>query len=814
MFRGAFSRLRSHPLNLDRVMPVRKNAKTKFCPFDGHKLTSLYQYSDLLRAWHPANFHKKVKAMLKKFILFSLVSCAALSKASAQSIPAHQLHTEQDEDDTTAATRKADTTKNAKELQPVEVRSIRASQNSPFAKTDIKKAEIARQNLGQDLPMLLQFTPSAVTTSDAGAGVGYTGIHIRGTDPTRINVTFNGMPVNDPEEQATYFVDIPDIASSTNSIQIQRGVGTSTNGAGAFGGTISISNLQQMDTAGVIYSSSYGSFNTFKNTLVAGTGLLKGGFQFDVRLSKISSDGYIQRSATDLKSMQFTAGWTPNERTSFHFLFMPGTEKTGQAWDGVPQDSLKTNRTYNELGQRANGSYYNNQTDNYMQNYYQLFADHKFSSCFTAHAGLFLTRGKGYYEEYKTGQAYSDYSLPNVISASGTDTTTTTDLIRRLWLDNYYYGGVFSLQYVKNKTLLTLGGGWSQFENLSYGNIIYALSGGVPDNYKWYQVDAQKNDLNIYLKAQQSFNKLTLFGDMQYRNVAYFMNGFRNNPNLRYAVNYDFLNPKVGLSYQISNGTMHQRAYASFAVGNREPGRSAFEADSAHLPKAERLYDWEAGYEVASKKFTAGINLYYMDYVNQLILTGQINDVGAYTPTNVSRSYRTGVELMAGYDAAKWLRLYGNLTLSMNKINKFTEYVDNYDSSAQRAVDHSNSDIAFSPNIIGAMTAAFTPFTFKNSNLGIDVTGKYVGKQYLDNSSRNDRSISDYNYFNVLVRYSFKTKMFKEVVASMSFNNIFGNLYQNNGYTYSYISGGATATSNYYYPQAGFNMLGGITVRW
>ena len=743
--------------------------------------------------------------MLKKLLLLSVVSFAALTKANAQSVS----HDKDDDDDTTAVAA-PDTTRKLKELQPIEVRAVRATQDAPFAKTDIKKIDIVKQNLGQDLPMLLQFTPSAVTTSDAGAGVGYTGIRIRGTDPTRINVTFNGMPVNDPEEQATYFVDIPDIASSTSSIQIQRGVGTSTNGAGAFGGTISISNLQQMDTAGVMYSSSFGSFNTYKNTLAAGTGMLKGGFQFDVRLSKISSDGYIQRSASDLKSMQFTAGWTPNANTSFHFLFMPGTEKTGQAWNGVPQDSLKTNRTYNELGPRADGSFYNNQTDNYLQNYYQLFADHKFSSVFTAHAGLFLTRGKGYYEEYKTGQAYADYGLPVMIRD-----TTQTDLIRRLWLDNYYYGGVFSLQYVKNKTQVTLGGGWSQFANLAYGTVVWADNGGFSDNYKWYQNDAQKNDLNIYAKAQHTIGKVTLFGDMQYRNIAYFMNGFRKNPDLRYSVNYDFYNPKAGISYLIKNDySLRMRAYASGAVSNREPGRSAFEADAQHLPKPERLYDGEAGYEVSGKKYTASANLYYMDYKDQLILTGQINDVGAYTPTNVAASYRAGIELMAGYEVADWLKFYGNLTLSRNKISKFTEYIDNYDSTAQSAVQHSNTDIAFSPNVVGALTASFNPIHNNKHNLGIDITGKYVGKQYLDNSSNEYRRIDDYNYFNVLIRYSVKTRLCKEITASLALNNIFGNLYVNNGYTFSYIYGGTSTTQNYYYPQAGFNVLGGLTFRW
>lgn len=748
--------------------------------------------------------------MLKKLCLVTTLSFAAITAASAQS-----AQRDADDDDDTTTTRPViDTSKTIKELQPLEVRAVRAGRDAPFAKTDIKKAEIARQNLGQDLPMLLQFTPSAVTTSDAGAGVGYTGIRIRGTDPTRINVTFNGMPVNDPEEQATYFVDIPDIASSTSSIQIQRGVGTSTNGAGAFGGTISISNLQQMDSAGVVYSSSYGSFNTFKNSLVAGTGMLKGGFQFDVRLSKISSDGYIQRSASDLKALQFTAGWTPNDKTSFHFLFMPGTEKTGQAWDGVPVDSLKTNRTYNELGQRTDGTYYNNQTDNYLQNYYQLFADHKFSQSLSMHAGAFLTRGKGYYEEYKTGQAFSDYNLPYIVSASGADTTFSTDLIRRLYLDNYYYGGVFSMQYAKNNTQLSLGGGWSQFENLSYGHVIYSLNGGVPDNYKWYQVDAQKNDLNVYAKAQHTINNITLFGDVQYRNVAYFMNGFRDNTAARYDVNYDFFNPKVGISYLISNSSLRQRAYASGAIGNKEPGRSAFENAVNGMPKPERLYDGEAGYEISNSRFAFNANLYYMNYTDQLVLTGQLNDVGASVLTNVASSYRAGIELMGAVDITKWFRVYGNLTLSQNKINNFTEYIYDYDNAVNVAIPHGTTDISFSPNTVAALTASFTLLQTAKSTLGFDITGKYVGRQYLDNTSNSSRQLDAYNYCNVLVRYAVKTRPFKEVIATLSLNNIFGNLYSTNGATYTYLDNGSPAAANYYYPQAGFNVLAGLTFRW
>jgi iron complex outermembrane receptor protein len=401
------------------------------------------------------------------------------------------------------------------QLQPVEVRALRVGSNAPFAKTEINKAEIDKANFGQDLPYLLQYTPSAVVTSDAGTGIGYTGLRIRGTDGVRMNVTMNGIPVNDAESQGAFFVDFPDIASSMSSIQVQRGVGTSTNGAGAFGATMSLSNLDQADTAGVEMRSGYGSFNTLRNTLKAGTGLLKGGFRFDLRLSQINSEGFIERSSSDLRSLQLIGSWDVTEKTSMRFMVMTGKEKTGQAWNGVPGDSLKTNRQYNELGLKSDGTHYNNQTDNYQQDYYQYFLDHKFSRYLTGHVAFFLTRGKGYYEEYRMGEAFADYSLPDF------DTLATTDMIRQLWLDNYYYGSVFSLMYEKNKTSLTFGGGWTQYQGEHYGFVKWAQY-GVPDNYRWYMLNSQKNDLNLYVKAQHTLDeKIIFFGDLQYRNVAY-----------------------------------------------------------------------------------------------------------------------------------------------------------------------------------------------------------------------------------------------------------------------------------------------------
>lgn len=696
------------------------------------------------------------------------------------------------------------------QMQPVEVRAIRAATDAPFVKTNISGRDIEKQNLGQDIPFLLQYTPSAVTTSDAGAGVGYTGIRIRGVDATRINVTMNGIPVNDPEEQAAFFIDFPDIASSTSSIQIQRGVGTSTNGAGAFGATIGIDNMGQMDKAGAIISSSAGSFNTFKNTLNAGTGLLKNGWQFDVRLSKINSDGYIQRSSSDLKSLQFIAGWQANKNTSLHFMLTTGIEKTGQAWNGVPQDSLATNRTYNSLGLKADSNYYNNQTDNYQQDYYQLFADHHFSSHLTGHIGLFLTRGIGYYEEYNAKDHLANYGITNLQNDS-------TALIRQKWLDNYYYGTVFSLLYHRDKTEITFGGGFTQFANLHYGIIKWTSNGGAPDNYKWYNNDAQKNDLNIYAKVQHSLSsKLLLFADMQVRNIAYFINGYDGNDALRPNVNYNFFNPKAGVTYLLRNtASEKQKLYASVAVANREPNRADFENDPLHLPKPEQLTDIEIGCEINKYKWSVGANIYYMSYHDQLVLTGQIDGVGAYTQTNVSNSYRAGVELQGAVKPADWLIINANATFSQNKIADFTAYINDYDNGNLRYETYTNTDIAFAPNVVGAFSLTITPFkSLKGlSHLSIDIAEKYVGKQYLDNTQNDNRSMDAYSYTNLLLRYTIQPGSLKGLEFKLALNNIFNTYYSSNGYTYSYYEGSALNTFNYYYPQAGFNVLGGITLK-
>lgn len=725
-------------------------------------------------------------------------------------------------------------------LDAVEIKAIRASSNSPFAKSEIGSKELQKQNLAHDIPYLLQYTPSAVATSDAGAGIGYTTLRVRGTDNTRINVTLNGIPVNDAESQGTFFVNFGDLASSTNSIQLQRGVGTSTNGAGAFGATMSISNLQQMTSAGVEINNTYGSFNTWKNTIKAGTGLLKNGLSFDMRLSRIVSDGYRERSAADLKALQLIGSWQINTKSNVLFMFMTGKEKTGQAWNGVLQaqlegDSASLTRHYQHnigslyftqqdstnlfLSSPKTYNYftYQNQTDNYRQDYYQLFFNHRFSNSITAHAAAFLTRGLGYYEEYKPQQKLSSYGLSNYVSPSGADTIRKTDMIRQLWLDNYFYGGTFSFLYKKKSTELVLGGAFTRYEGSHYGYVNWAQV-GVPNDYRWYLLHSQKNDFNIYAKAQQYIGtSLILFADIQYRNSVYHIDGFRKNPSLNPSVNYNFLNPKVGFSYLIKNiATEKQRAYVSFAIAHREPNRDDFEASPTNLPKPESLYDVEAGYEISTLHWSAGVNAYYMNYKNQLILTGKINDVGAYNRTNVDKSYRAGIELQAAVKPANWISINANATFAQNKISNFTEYVDNWDNGLQDEVAHGTTDIAFSPNIIAGGGITIAPFNHKKFGkpFSVELLEKYVGKQYLDNTSNDNRKLNPYALTDIRLHYNIPLHTFKEIGLTVGLNNIFGQQYSSNGYTYAYNYGGQQYTDNYFFPQAGFNWLLALSIKW
>ncbi len=481
----------------------------------------------------------------------------------------------------------------------------------------VSREAISVNNLAQDIPYVLGYTPSLVVSSDAGTGVGYTNINIRGTDVKRINVTIDGVPVNDAESHGVWWVDLPDLASSADNIQIQRGVGTSTNGAGAFGATINFqtSNLNREPYAEV--NSSYGSFNTSKNTINFGTGLINKKFAFDARLSKIWSDGYIDRAFSDLKSF-YISGTLYGETSILKLMIFSGVEHTYQAWNGVPKDSLKTHRTYNLYN-------YKNETDNYWQDNYQLHYSKEISSDLSANFALHYTHGKGYYENYLQNSNYSSFNLPDAIFNS--DTITSSDFITQRWLKNDFYGFTYSLTYRKNKINFVIGGGWNRYAGNHFGDIIWArIVTFNEDTFRWYQGTGDKKDLNTFLKINYSLSKkLNLYADLQLRNINYSIGGVDENlKDITQNHRYNFFNPKSGLVYNFDG---KQKIYASFGISQREPDRSNFtDADPGKTPVPEKLFDYEAGYEFRSSGLLVKANLYYMNYIDQLILTGKINE--------------------------------------------------------------------------------------------------------------------------------------------------------------------------------------------
>jgi iron complex outermembrane recepter protein len=687
-------------------------------------------------------------------------------------------------------------------LTPVEVQSVRATENSPFTKTNISKAAIKKINLGQDLPFLLNQTPSVVVNADAGNGVGYTGIRIRGSDATRINVTLNGIPYNDAESQGTFFVDLPDFASSAGSIQIQRGVGTSSNGAGAFGGSINISTNEVNKNAYAEINNSFGSFNTIKNTLKAGTGL-QNGITGEVRISRISSSGFIDRASSRLSSLYFTTAYL-GKKTSLRLNVFTGKEKTYQAWNGISEADLNAcNRTFNSAGTEKPGSPYDNEIDNYTQNHYQFFFTQQLCKNLIFNTALFLTKGKGYYEQYKAAQKYSKYGMPNPFSNSGP--ITKSDMIRRLWLNNDFYGNIFSFHYKKNKVQATLGGGYTRYDGQHFGKIIWAEKGLTSVN-NWYDLGANKKDFNIYLKQQTAITaSWNLFYDLQYRNIKYNIGGFRDNPSIFINSSFNFFNPKAGISYT-KNGL---KSYLSFSIANKEPNRDDFEANTTEQPKPERLYDVEYGIEKVTASYNWAATIYYMDYKNQLVLTGKINDVGAYTRTNIAKSYRAGVELQGGYKFSKKMNVAANFTLSQNKVKDFTEYIDDYDNGGQKTNDYSTADIAYSPSAIGMASINYSP----TEKIELRLNNKYVSKQYLDNTGNDTRSLKAFFVQDFSIAYTIKYKWLKELNIIGQVNNLLNRKYEPNGYTFSYIYGGQTATENYYFPMAGVNFMIGINVR-
>jgi len=693
------------------------------------------------------------------------------------------------------------------------VSATRAGSKTPMAYNNLSGEEIEQRNMGQDIPYLLQLTPSFVATSDAGAGIGYTNFRIRGTDLNRINVSVNGIPLNDAESHGTWFVDLPDLASSLENVQIQRGVGTSTNGAAAFGATINLqTNSLKKDAYGE-YKTAYGSFNTFKNTVSAGTGLINSKFTVDTRLSKVTSDGYINRASSDLKSF-FVSGGYYAENTVIKINVFSGFEETYQAWYGLPSSMLETDRTYNFAGEytdtEGNIQYYDNQVDHYQQDHFQWHFSHKFNQNLNINASAHCTLGRGYYENYEEDENLAEYQIPNIVV--GDKIIETSDLVNRKWLDNEFYGVTFSLNYNKNKSDFTLGGGFNNYDGKHFGRVIWGQNlGNINPDYQWYFNTGLKKDFNVYAKYNfQLAEKLNLFADFQYRTIDYSVNG--RDDDLRSLLlehDFNFFNPKLGVFFQLAN---NQEFYLSYAVANREPNRTAYvDADpNGKQPVHETLKDWESGYNFKSVNFSFSANLYYMNYKDQLVLTGEINDVGAPIMVNVDKSFRSGLELQAGVKLAKNLKWNGNATFSKNKIEDFVEYVDNWDTWGQETYNLGSTDLAFSPNTVANSQFVFTPA----KGLRFALVSSYVGKQFIDNTSNKDRILEPYAVNNLKADYSLNTGLFKEITLHLAVNNLLNEKYESNAWVYSYILEGERYKMDGYYPQAGRHFMLGIDFRF
>jgi iron complex outermembrane receptor protein len=714
---------------------------------------------------------------------------------------------------------------------------VMGTRNTDISTTSLKVNKInllERNNFGKDLPFLLETTPSVVTTSDAGAGIGYTGIRIRGVDASRINVTINGIPVNDPESHDVYWVNMPDLTSSINNIEIQRGIGTSTNGAASFGANLNIKTDDISPSSYGILDNSYGSFNTIKNTIKAGTGLINGKFSMDVRLSQILSDGYIDRASSNLKSY-FLSGAYVGKKSVIKAVAFSGKEITYQSWYGTPESRITGNvdemnayadRNYLSDEERQNllnsGRTYNyytysNQVDNYQQDNYQLHFTHRFNSKLVMNIASHYTKGRGYYEEYRKGDDLSSYGLDTVFM--GNDTITQSDLIRRRWLDNDFIGGVYSLTYDDKNFQLIYGGSLNTYIGRHFGEVIwarFASNGELGDRY--YDETGQKSEFSNYLKGSYKWKKLTVLGDLQYRHINYSFLGTDQVDGMikdvEQTVKFDFFNPKFQLNYLLNQGKYNQNLFLSYGIGHREPVRRDFrQSTPTSRPKAEQMRDLEVGYSLSAKKFNFVTNVYFMDYTNQLILTGQINDVGGYTRTNVKDSYRAGIELTGRYRILQTLSAEAGITLSQNKIKQFDEYIDVYleidPYFTQTVIIHNNTDLAFSPNI-----NAFAGLNYSYNGINLGWTTKYVGRQFLDNTSDVNRSIKPFTFSNLNISYLIPNKILKELSLGFQLNNLFNAKYENNGYTFSYVYAGQMTTENFYYPQAGRNYMLRLVIKF
>ena len=697
------------------------------------------------------------------------------------------------------------------------IEAFRVDDRAPVTYTNVEREEIRERNFGKDIPELLGMAPSVISTSDAGAGIGYTGLRIRGVDSQRINVTVNGIPLNDSESHGVFWVNMPDFASSLDHIQIQRGVGTSAHGPAAFGATVNLQTTTlRPDPYGEI-NSTVGSFGTFKNNLQVGTGLMSNGWAFDGRLSHITSEGYMDRASSDLRSF-FVSGTRHSDQSLLKVNVFSGQEQTYQAWYGVHEDQLDENRRFNPAGMYTGPDgetrFYDNQTDNYTQTHYQLHYSRRLTDRLDGNLSLHFTRGAGYYEEFREGNALASYGFSPV--KIGEEEVTHTDLVRQRWLDNYFGGATFSADYQGgDRWQLTFGGGLNHYDGDHFGEIVWTrLASPAELGERYYDNTGIKTDRNIYAKAVVDLtDRLSMLGDIQLRNIHYTLDGINNDQRvLDDTHNFTFLNPKTGLTYELSD---LGRLYGYFGVSSKEPVRRDFtDATENYQPQHETLYNFEAGYRGGPEQVQFGVNVYYMWYENQLINTGDINDVGAPVRTNVPESYRAGVELEAGVRLHETLNWKGNVTFSRNRIPEFVERIDRYDENwaftGQDEIVHKDADISFSPSITSA-----SQLTWQYREARVAWFSRYAGRQYMDNTSNADRALDPWWVNDLRFSWQFNDIRFlRSMQLQVMLYNVLDHMYESNGYTFGYYAGNREIRENYYFPQAGRHVMGGVSIQF
>lgn len=706
-------------------------------------------------------------------------------------------------------------------LNEIIVSATRVNEHAPIAFNNVSAQEIKANNTAKNIPYILQTLPSIVAYSEDGSGVGNTSFRIRGTDATRINVTLNGMPLNNPESQEVYWVNIPDLSNSLQSIQVQRGVGSSTNGSGAFGASISLKTQGARPQAYGEASTGVGSYNTFTSTIAAGTGILKNGLSFDARYSRVTGDGYIRNGKVNHRSAYASASYY-NKNQLFKLSYLNGIQHTGITWEGISPEQLKTDRKYNPAGayydEAGNVHYYDNETDNYYSDIIQFTYSNALSDKLSLNVGLSYNHGYGYYENYKADQKFKKYGLdPQLVNDS---TYKSSDVITRKLMKNNFYVGNFTLNYISDKLTLTGGGNLTYYQGDHYGKLLWVkYNKNTSDKYEWYRGDADKKEFSVFGKITYNIlDNLAIFGDMQYRYIDYRMSGIDDDlENITNKNYYSFFNPKAGLSYSFNNNEV----YASLSISNREPLRTdikeSVKGGSTQKIQPERMFDYELGYRYSSAIASFNANLYYMRYKDQMVQTGKLNDVGYKLMQNVPTSYRMGIELSGAVQPANWIRIDANVTLSQNKIKNYTAYYDLYNNQndyefvKQTSEYLGTTNISFSPNVIGSGILTITPY----KALSLALVGKYVGKQYYDNTSNKDNRLADYFVSNIVLGYTFKTQKIGEVDLQFSVNNILNKRYVGNAWVATdKFEDGSEIVYTGLYPQATRNIMAKLGIRF